>query len=48
MDTNKHEFISQIGLLRLAEAWSGARACDPQRVTVLFVSIGVHSWFQNS
>jgi hypothetical protein len=49
MDTNKHELLSQMGLLlRLTEARYRARVCDPQRGEFLLVSIGVHSWFQNS
>jgi hypothetical protein len=48
MNTNEHKLISQMGLLRLTEARSGARVCDPQRVEFAFVSINVHSWFQNS
>ena len=48
MDANQHEFISRIGRLRLTEARSGARVCDPQRVAITFVSMGVYSWFQKS
>jgi hypothetical protein len=31
MDTNKHESNTEVKLLRLTVARSGARVCDPQR-----------------
>jgi len=37
MNMNKNESVSPFGLLRLTEARSGARVCDPQHAVFLFV-----------